>query len=61
MIVNKQKRIEFINDCNCIVDYIELEKAILWYQERPTSRLKHIYLSGNYPAVTIFNKKIHIT
>lgn len=60
MIVKKQKKIEFINDCNCIVDYIELEKAILWYQEKPTSRLKHIYLHGNYPAVTIFNKKIHI-
>ena len=60
MIVNSQKKIEFINDCNCIVDYNELEKAIIWYQEKPTSRLKHIYLYGNYPAVTIFNKKIHI-
>lgn len=60
MIVNSQKKIEFINDCNCIVDYNELEKAIIWYQEKPTSRLKHIYLFGNYPAVTIFKKKIHI-
>lgn len=60
MIVNKQKKIEFINDCKCIVDYKELEKAMLWYQDKPTSRLKHIYLHGNYPAVTIFNKKIHI-
>lgn len=60
MIVNKQKSIEFINDCNCLVDYIELEKAMLWYQNKPTSKLKHIYLYGNYPAVTIFNKKIHI-
>ena len=60
MIVKKQKKIEFINDCNCIVDYNELEKAIIWYQEKPTSRLKHIYLHGNYPAITIFNKKIHI-
>lgn len=60
MIVNSQKKIEFINDCNCIVDYDELEKAIIWYQEKPTSRVKHIYLHGNYPAVTIFNNKIHI-
>ena len=60
MIVNNQKKIEFINDCNCIVDYAELEKAILWYQDRPTSRLKHIYLHGKYPAITILNKKIHI-
>lgn len=60
MIVKNQKKIEFINDCNCIVDYNELEKAILWYQEKPTSRLKHIYLFGKYPAVSILNKKIHI-
>ena len=26
MIVKFQKKIEFINDCNCIVDYEELEK-----------------------------------
>lgn len=60
MIVNKQKKIEFINDCNCIVDYNELEKAILWYQNKPTSRLKHIYMLGEYPAITIFKEKIHI-
>lgn len=60
MIVKKQKKIEFINDCHCIVDYEELENAILWYEDKPTSRLKHIYLHGNYPAVTIYNKKIHI-
>ena len=28
MIVKFQKKIEFINDCNCIVDYEELEKAL---------------------------------
>ena len=27
MIVKFQKKIEFINDCNCIVDYEELEKS----------------------------------
>lgn len=57
MIVKFQKKIEFINDCNCIVDYEELEKAMLWYQDKPTSRLKHIYMFGNYPAVTIFKEK----
>lgn len=60
MIVNSQKKIEFVNDCNCIVDYDELEKAILWYQDKPTSRLKHIYMFGEYPAITIFKEKIHI-
>ena len=53
MIVKSQKRIEFINDCNCIVDYNELEKAIIWYQQKPTSRLRHIYLHGKYPAISI--------
>lgn len=60
MIVNSQKKIEFINDCNCIVDYKELEKAIVWNQNKPTSASKHIYMHGNYPAVTINKNKIHI-
>lgn len=60
MIVNFQKRIEFINECNCIVDLNELEQAILWYQSKPTSSVKKIYLHGNYPAVSIHNQKIHI-
>ena len=60
MIVKKQKQIQFINDCNCIVDYNELEKAILWFQEKPTCRLKHIYIHMKYPCVSIHNTKIHI-
>lgn len=60
MIVKTQKKIEFINDCQCIVDYNELENAIIWYQNKPTSRLKHIYMHGNYPAITIFKEKLHI-
>ena len=60
MIVKKQKPIYFKNECNCIVDYSELEKAILWFQERPTYSNKKIYLHGKYPCVTIHNKKIHI-
>ena len=60
MIVNKQKPINFINGANCLVDYNELEKAILWYQERPTASNKKIYLFGDYPAVSIHNEKIHV-
>ena len=60
MIVNSQKKIKFINNCNCIVDYYELEKAIIWYQNKPISRLKHIYMHGKYPAVTINKQKLHI-
>lgn len=60
MIVKKQKTIEFINDCNCIVDYKELEKAIIWYQEKPTCKTKHIYIHSKYPCISIHNKKVHI-
>lgn len=61
LIVNFQKRIEFINECNCIVDLNELEQAILWYQSKPTSSVKKIYLYGNYPAVSIHNQKYIFT
>ena len=60
MIVNYQKKIEFVNDCNCIVDYDDLEKAILWYQDKPTSRLRHIYIHEGYPTITIFDKKLKV-
>ena len=39
MIVKKQKKIEFINDCGCVIDYVELEKAILFRCNKPTARL----------------------
>lgn len=41
--VKKQKPIEFKNQCNCLVDYEELEKAIIWYMaaaEHPVHHLK---------------------
>lgn len=60
MIVKEQNKIVFINDCGCIVDYDELEKAILWYQNKPTVHIKHIYLHGRYPAISIHKQKIHI-
>lgn len=58
--IKQQKYIEFINDCGCIVDNDELRKAILWYQQRPTAKKKHIYLHGCYPAVSILKEKLHI-
>lgn len=60
MIINKQKPIKFNNEVNCLVDYNELEKAIIWYQEKPTASNKKIYMFGNYPAVSIHNEKIHV-
>lgn len=60
MTVKIQKKIEFNNTCNCIVDYNELENAILWYIEKPVQSIKKIYIHGNYPAITINREKIHI-
>lgn len=52
--------IKFNNSCNCLVDYNELEKAILWYSNKPVKSIKKIYMHGNYPAITINKNKIHI-
>lgn len=60
MTVKRQEKIDFSNECECLVDYSELEKAILWYQKKPSLRRKKIYLYGHYPAVSIHNEKIHI-
>lgn len=60
MIIKTQKVISFRNECNCIVDVKLLESAILWWQSRPTSANKKIYLHGIYPAVSIHNEKLHV-
>ena len=60
MIVKTQKKIKFINDCDATVDYNELENAIIWYARNPVVSTKHIYMHGNYPAVSIHKEKIHI-
>lgn len=59
--VKTQKRIEFVNDCDAIVDYVELEKAIVWYAKTPVNSIKHIYIHGDYPAISICKEKIHIS
>lgn len=56
-----QKKIEFDNSCNCIVDLGELEKAMLHFKTTPTIKSKRrIYMHGFYPAVTLNGKKIHV-
>ncbi len=60
MTIKKQKEIKFINDCKCIVDLYELSRAIIWYQDKPTASVKHIYMLGKYPSVSIHKTKIHI-
>lgn len=58
--IKNQKKITFINDCNVVVDYSELEKAVLWYAAHPVQSEKHIYMHGEYPAVSIGKSKLHI-
>lgn len=61
MILKKQKDIIFINDAGCIVDNDLLKRAVLWYAgDKFVHSLKHIYIHGRYPAVSIYRKKIHI-
>lgn len=60
MTIKVQKPITFKNNCDCIVDYDELEKAILWFSPRPVLSLKAIYIVAKYPAVSICSKKIHV-
>lgn len=55
-----QKKIEFDNTCNCIVDLALLEKAIIWYSEGTLKGKRKIYMHGEYAAVSVFNKKIHV-
>jgi hypothetical protein len=58
--VKIQKPIRFENECGAIVDYDELRKAIIWFSDKPQQSIKHIYMHGKYPAVSIFKTKIHI-
>lgn len=55
-----QKEINFINICNCQVDYELLKKAMLWYSVKPLYSRHTIFMYGKYPAISIYNKKIHI-
>ena len=58
--IKNQKKIVFINSCNCLVDYDLLEKAMLWYSDKPLYSQRFIYMHSKYPAVSIYDKKIHI-
>ena len=60
MIIKKQKPIEFVNKCECQVDYRCLEQAILSYSRKPVARLKKIFMYGSYPAVSVYGEKIHV-
>lgn len=58
--IKTQKPIVFINDCGALVDYDELAKAAIWYAKSPIARIKHIFMHGKYPAISVKREKIHI-
>lgn len=60
MIVKEQKEIELVNACNAIGSETYIKSAILWYTDKPVSRLKKVYMYGRYPAITIHKEKIHL-
>lgn len=63
MIVNKQKPVEFRNKCSAIFDEQVLKDAILALAkkyEKPTARLKDVFMHGKYPAISYQGQKIHI-
>lgn len=60
MIVKQKRDIIFINDCGAIFDESVLRRAICWYSVKPVCKFKHIYIYSKYPAISIYDKKIHI-
>lgn len=60
MTIKNQKPIIFENRCGCIVNYDDLEQAILWYSDRPLASKKSIYIHQKYPCVSISKEKIHV-
>lgn len=59
-LVKVQKQIYFINDCGAIVDYNDLANAIIRYSKSPVVSKKHIFMHGEYPAISVHGEKIHI-
>lgn len=58
--IKTQKEINFINSCNCRVDYELLKRAMLWYSQKPLYSQHSIFMHSKYPAVSIYDEKIHI-
>ena len=55
-----QRKIDFINECDCLVDVELLESAILWFSHGNLKSPRKIYMHAKYPCVSVFDKKIHV-
>jgi len=60
MIINSTSATQFINEV--MADFItsDLRDAIHWYAQRGVAPTKRVFMYGRYPAVSIYDKKIHI-
>ena len=56
----KQLKITFDNNCNAKFNEVDLRRAIRWYSNKPVFKFKKVFISGKYPAVSIYDRKIHI-
>lgn len=55
-----QKPIYFVNKTGCIVDLDLLERACVWFSDKPLVSKKSIFMYGKYPSVAIYKNKMHI-
>lgn len=55
-----QKPLIFINSCNCVCDERLLSSAMIWFSEDTLKSPRKIFMHGLYPAVSIYDKKIHV-
>lgn len=60
VIVNEQKPIGIKNDAGALFYAPDLVNAIIWYTDKPVAQIKTVFMYGWYPAVSIYDEKIHI-
>lgn len=58
--IRHQKEIYIVNECSAIFDSEELKQAILRKTSLPVLSAERVFMYGNYPAVSIYGKEIHI-
>jgi len=60
MIIKADSATEFINVAKCMVNVDDLREAIIWFAGKSVAPTKKIFMYGHYPAVSIYDKKIHV-
>ncbi|WKF84476.1 HNH endonuclease [Lacticaseibacillus pantheris] len=58
--IKTQKPIKIINDCDALIDEVDVASAILWASKVPTPSIHHVYQYGNYAGVTVNGEKTHV-